>query len=306
MFSSLDQATLANKVARNMLEVTKNSILSPEESMQNIKLAKEAARKAISEMESQSSEEYKTAAQASKPQGSNKKKEVVTAVASETRQDSEDVTLRLPTHKEVETKSTTPLPWYYIDLSKQIQGPYSRGQMRQWLEGGYIQNDLPLSHSRDGPFQELSTCYPDINKAFICSLEMANESNGVERMAVDRSQKQSNDESILSSENKKWEYAVDSDGASTFEGLWKKRTNGEADGDEEPHYQFFNGQSSKAATKLGINEQGDSKPVEEDSQEVTLWECDLCKEATFSTYEEAVQHELTCSQRAQHNETRST
>jgi len=36
---------------------------------------------------------------------------------------------------------------------------------------GYIQNDLPLSHSRDGPFRELSTCYPDINKAFTCSLE---------------------------------------------------------------------------------------------------------------------------------------
>ena len=89
--------------------------------------------------------------------------------------------------------------------------------MRQWLEGGYIQNDLPLSNSRDGPFQELSTCYPDINKAFICSLEMTNEeSNEVECTAVDRSQKQSNDEHGLSSENKKWEYAVDSDGTSTF------------------------------------------------------------------------------------------
>lgn len=182
--------------------------------------------------------------------------------------------------------------------------------MRQWLEGGYIQNDLLLSNSRDGPFQELSTCYPDINKAFTCSLEMANESNGDESTVADNSQKQSNDEHAVSSENKKWEYAVDSDGTSTFESLWKKRTDKAFDEDEEPHYQFFNGQSSgsKATTMLGngINEQGDSKPMEEDSQEVTLWECDMCKEATFSTYEEAVQHELTCSQRAQHNETRST
>ena len=199
-----------------MLEATRNSILSPEESLQNIKLAKEAAQKAVSAMRKQGSEEYKTAAQASKPQQSNKKEEVAAAVASETRQDSEDVTLQLPTQKEVETRPIAPLPWYYTDLQQKIQGPYSEGQMRQWLEGGYIQNDLPLSHSRDGPFQELSTCYPDINKAFTCSLQMANESNGVECMAVDSSQKQSNDDHVLSSENKKWEYAVNSDGSSTF------------------------------------------------------------------------------------------
>ena len=37
--------------------------------------------------------------------------------------------------------------------------------------------------------------------------------------------------------------------------------------------------------------------MEEDSQEVTLWECDVsgCT-ATFDTYEEAVKHELTCRQ----------
>ena len=102
-----------------MLEATRNSILSPEESMQNIKLAKEAAQKAVSAMRNQDSEEHKTAAaQASKPQQSNKKEELAVAVASETRQDSEDVTLQLSTHKEVETKPTSPLPlpWYYIDL----------------------------------------------------------------------------------------------------------------------------------------------------------------------------------------------
>ena len=182
--------------------------------------------------------------------------------------------------------------------------------MRQWLEGGYIQNDLPLSHSRDGPFQELSTYYPDINKAFTCPLEMTNESNGVvECTAVDRSQKQSNDESVLSSENKKWEYAVDLDGTSTFESLWKKRATKAADNkDEEPHYQFFNGQSSKEATKLGngiINEQDDSRPMEDDTQEVTLWECDVsgCT-ATFDTYEEAVEHELICGQRSQQDESK--
>ena len=295
--AALNVSHAKEAVQKEILQETKESVLSPKESMQNLKLAKD-----VSEMESQRSEEHmKTSAQTSKPQQTNEKEELAEAVTLETRRDSDNIALKPPSHKQIETKSTAPLPWYYIDLQKKIQGPYSQGQMRQWLEGGYIQNDLPLSNSRDGPFQELSTYYPDINKAFTCSVEMANESNGVENKAVESSQKQSNDEHGLSSENKKWEYAVNLDGVSTFESLWKKRTTEAADNkDEEPHYQFFNGQSKKAATKLGINEQGDSKPMEEDPQEVTLWECDVsgCT-ATFNTYEEAAQHELTCSQRPQ-------
>lgn len=45
-----DEATLANKVARNFLAATRSSLLSPEESMQNAKQAKAAASKAVSEM----------------------------------------------------------------------------------------------------------------------------------------------------------------------------------------------------------------------------------------------------------------
>ena len=44
------EAALANKVARNMLAATKNSVLSTEESAEIAKLAKEAASKAVSEM----------------------------------------------------------------------------------------------------------------------------------------------------------------------------------------------------------------------------------------------------------------
>jgi len=36
-------------------------------------------------------------------------------------------------------------------------------------------------------------------------------------------------------------------------------------------------------------------PALQDFHEVTVWECDMCKSATFNTYEEAVEHELTCS-----------
>ena len=105
-------------VRKEILQETKKSVLSPKESKQ-IKPAKEAARKAVSKMESQSSEEHKiAAAHASKTHQSNKKEEVATGVVLETRQDSEDVTLQLPTHKEVETKPTSPLPWYYIHIAK--------------------------------------------------------------------------------------------------------------------------------------------------------------------------------------------
>jgi len=43
------EAALANEVARNFLAVTRSSLLSPEESIQNVKLGKEAALKAVSE-----------------------------------------------------------------------------------------------------------------------------------------------------------------------------------------------------------------------------------------------------------------
>ena len=49
-FPTLEQATLANKVARGILQATKDSILTDEQIDQNVKLAKEAASKSASEM----------------------------------------------------------------------------------------------------------------------------------------------------------------------------------------------------------------------------------------------------------------
>ena len=49
-YKTKDEAALANKVARNFIAATKNSVLGKEECMQNVKLAKEAASKAVSEM----------------------------------------------------------------------------------------------------------------------------------------------------------------------------------------------------------------------------------------------------------------
>ena len=66
--------------------------------------------------------------------------------------------------------------------------------------------------------------------------------------------------------------------------------------------------AARQPTKLGngVNEHDGSRPMEGDShQEVTLWECDVdgCT-ATFDTYEEAAQHELTCSQRPQQDDSK--
>jgi hypothetical protein len=55
-YKTKDEATLANKVARNFLAATRSSILSPEESKENAKLAKEAASNLVSEMHSRSLE----------------------------------------------------------------------------------------------------------------------------------------------------------------------------------------------------------------------------------------------------------
>lgn len=49
-YKTKEEAVLANQVARNCIAATKDSVLSIEESAEIAKLAKEAARKAVSEM----------------------------------------------------------------------------------------------------------------------------------------------------------------------------------------------------------------------------------------------------------------
>lgn len=58
-------------------------------------------------------------------------------------------------------------PWYYSDPSKNIQGPFRGGEMRQWLEAGYFKGDLPISQSPRGPFRALSQIFTDLAVAFM-------------------------------------------------------------------------------------------------------------------------------------------
>lgn len=60
----------------------------------------------------------------------------------------------------------TAAPWYYADPQRNIQGPFSGEEMRQWLEAGYFKGDLPISQNQNGPFKTLSSLFPDITTAF--------------------------------------------------------------------------------------------------------------------------------------------
>jgi len=57
-------------------------------------------------------------------------------------------------------------PWFYSDPQGNIQGPFGGDEMRQWLEGGYFKEDLPISQDPNGPFHALSLYFEDWNLAF--------------------------------------------------------------------------------------------------------------------------------------------
>lgn len=57
-------------------------------------------------------------------------------------------------------------PWYYADPQGNIQGPFKGIEMRQWLEAGYFNEDLPISQNRNGGFSALSLLFPDLSVAF--------------------------------------------------------------------------------------------------------------------------------------------
>eukprot|EP00934_Nitzschia_sp_Nitz4_P002864 Nitzschia sp. Nitz4//scaffold22_size323478//313194//316554//NITZ4_000596-RA/size323478-processed-gene-0.430-mRNA-1//1//CDS//3329543204//2854//frame0 len=65
------------------------------------------------------------------------------------------------------------LPWFYSDPQKNIQGPFSGEEMRQWLEAGYFKGDLPISQQSSGPFYQLALLFPDLNVAFKASPDTA-------------------------------------------------------------------------------------------------------------------------------------
>jgi len=64
-------------------------------------------------------------------------------------------------------KVSSKAPWYYADPQGNIQGPFGGDEMRQWLDGGYFKDDLPISQNFQGPFRALSLYFPDWRFAFL-------------------------------------------------------------------------------------------------------------------------------------------
>jgi len=66
-----------------------------------------------------------------------------------------------PAH-DPESESDEP-QWYYQDLNTEVQGPFRPSDMRQWLEGGYFREDLPIRHESAPPgvVVPLANAFPD-------------------------------------------------------------------------------------------------------------------------------------------------
>jgi len=62
-------------------------------------------------------------------------------------------------------------PWFYLDPQGKIQGPFGADTMRRWHEAGYFEETLPLSQDRDGPFDALSSIFPDPSDAFLATVD---------------------------------------------------------------------------------------------------------------------------------------
>jgi len=56
--------------------------------------------------------------------------------------------------------------WYYIDLTVNVQGPFSRQQMREWWVSGYLTADLPICPNKDGDFIYLKSVFSVVENAF--------------------------------------------------------------------------------------------------------------------------------------------
>ena len=213
------------------------------------------------------------------------------------------------------------LPWFYIDLHEKIQGPFDTIQMRQWDAAGYLRDNLLISQNWDGPYQALALLFPDRSRAFLHSILECETENDSE----EENRASSTDCDPGKDDEVSWDYAVNCDGTSSFETLWKQRTDNHDK--DQPRYQFFNGRSTTDLVSSGsihtINASNDkmelspipnsshnsesaTKASDLDKEEyATVWKCDICRMAKFDTHEEAVEHEHNCNRLSLHNDSSS-
>lgn len=60
--------------------------------------------------------------------------------------------------------------WYYLDQQKHVQGPFDTLQMRNWLNEGYFQIDLPVRLNSWSDFYPLGSIFSTPDVAFLPTL----------------------------------------------------------------------------------------------------------------------------------------
>ena len=202
-------------------------------------------------------------------------------------------------------------PWFYVDLHGKIQGPFDKIQMRQWDAAGYLEEDLLISQSWDGPYQALALLFPDRSTAFLPSTldcETVNDSEEEDRA--------SSTDCNPGNDKVSWDYAVNCDGTSRFESLWQqtRRTMNNADRSADVVSSLkgpANGSHDKMKlcqrTNSSHNSESATKISDLDEEEyATVWKCDICRMAKFDTCEEAVEHENNCNRLSLHKDSSSS
>jgi hypothetical protein len=170
----------------------------------------------------------------------------------------------------------TSAPWFYADPQRNIQGPFSGEEMRQWLEAGYFKGDLPISQNKNGPFQTLSALFPDITSAFKPSIssseansKTASNADAEARAAIERDPKSkaematqggnSHARQQNQSNQLKMMLGLGGDGSNAVAGVNLKPQSGEtvevksetkAKNDAEPQSKLFKTKTSKASNTV--------------------------------------------------------
>uniref|UniRef100_A0A7S1GBE8 GYF domain-containing protein n=1 Tax=Bicosoecida sp. CB-2014 TaxID=1486930 RepID=A0A7S1GBE8_9STRA len=63
-----------------------------------------------------------------------------------------------------------PIVWFYKDPQGRIQGGFSSGEMREWMQHGFFSQDLPVRSGTTGEFVPLARAFPDERSAFLTAI----------------------------------------------------------------------------------------------------------------------------------------
>jgi PERQ amino acid-rich with GYF domain-containing protein len=97
------------------------------------------------------------------------------------------------------SQSTTAKPsmWFYLDPQKHVQGPFHTSDMRNWLEAGYFQVDLPVRLDSWSDFHPLGTIFTTPDIAFLPNLPLEPIKTGISSLLPCDRGHSSNDKSQI-------------------------------------------------------------------------------------------------------------